>query len=204
MGSRTSIVSLGPGVTEAEALVEVHRLLDDVRFSASPRRRRLIGYIVDEALAGRAGNLKAYAIALDVFERGETFDPNRDPIVRIEMSRLRSMLAAYYADAHRGPGEVVIEIPPGAYYPVFSRLPGAAGRGAQPIKMADVVERMPVAARLPAAAGTDSEISKLRANVFWLSILVGILAVGQVIMAVPLLGGYFGADPAAPADVATR
>lgn len=200
MRSKASIDSLGSDVTETEALAEVQRLLDDARFSASPRRRRLIGHIVDEALAGRAANLKAYAIALDVFERGETFDPNRDPIVRIEMSRLRSMLAAYYADMDRKPGDVIIEIPPGAYYPVFSRVPGAAGCSGQPVKPADTATRTAVFGGLPVAA--DGEIGKLRANVFWLSILVGILAVGQVIMAVPLLGGHFMAD--AVSDKAMR
>lgn len=202
MGSKASIASLGPGVTETEALAEMHRLLDDARFSASPRRRRLIGYIVDEALAGRAANLKAYAIALDVFERGQTFDPNRDPIVRIEMSRLRSMLAAYYADMNRGPGEVIMEIPPGAYYPVFSRVPGAVGLGGQSVKTADITARAVASGGLPATVAVDGEIGRLRANVFWLSILVGILAVGQVIMAIPLLGGYFMTD--AVSDEAAR
>jgi len=52
----------------------------------SSRRRAVSGfleYIVKEVLAGRGERLKGYNVALAVFDRAETFDPNIDPIVRL-------------------------------------------------------------------------------------------------------------------------
>jgi hypothetical protein len=44
---------------------------------------------VEETLAGRSGRIKAYSIAISVLDRDDTFDPQTDPMVRIEASQLR-------------------------------------------------------------------------------------------------------------------
>jgi len=53
-----------------------------------------------------------------VFQRPPDYDPKVDPIVRVQAGRLRSKLGEYYATegAH---DLVVIQIPKGAYAPVF-------------------------------------------------------------------------------------
>ncbi len=84
----------------------------------SERNRRFLAFVVAETLAGRGERIKAYAIGVDVFGRDETFDPGTDPIVRIEATRLRSALAAYYD----GPGAedaLRIVMRPGSYMPEF-------------------------------------------------------------------------------------
>ena len=43
-----------------------------------------LGYVVTESLSGRADRIKAYTIAVEVFGRSGTFDPQSDPVVRIE------------------------------------------------------------------------------------------------------------------------
>jgi Flp pilus assembly protein TadD/TolB-like protein len=94
------------------------RLLGDPRFKASSRNRRFLKYVVDEALAGRVQQIKSYSIAIDVMGRKPSFDGAVDPIVRIEATRLRSALNAYYA----GPGaneEIRIDLPKGGYVPSF-------------------------------------------------------------------------------------
>ena len=54
------------------------------------------------ALCGRAharGNreeLKEYSLGVEVFDRGEAFDPRTDTIVRVQARRLRSKLKDYY------------------------------------------------------------------------------------------------------------
>ena len=63
------------------------RILNSVPFHQSQRRQRFLEYLVNETLAGRGERLKAYNVALEVFERPETFDPITDPLVRIEAAR---------------------------------------------------------------------------------------------------------------------
>ncbi len=97
----------------------LERLLSGGKLKLSERNRRFLSFVVSEALAGRGDRIKAYTIAVDVFGRGADFDPTNDPIVRIEATRLRSALSAYYE--HVAPDEDVrILIPPGAYVPQFS------------------------------------------------------------------------------------
>jgi hypothetical protein len=97
----------------------LERLLSGGKLKLSERNRRFLSFVVSEALAGRGERIKAYTIAVDVFGRGADFDPTNDPIVRIEATRLRSALTAYYE--HAAPDEQVrIMIPPGAYVPQFS------------------------------------------------------------------------------------
>ena len=68
------------------------RILNSGPFHQSQRRQRFLEYLVNETLAGRGGRLKAYNVALEVFDRPETFDPITDPLVRIEAARLRDKL----------------------------------------------------------------------------------------------------------------
>jgi adenylate cyclase len=72
------------------------RVLASGAFRASARRRRLLGFLVEETTAGRADRLKPYAIAVDALGCDETFDPQADPIVRLEVGRLRRDLEHYY------------------------------------------------------------------------------------------------------------
>ena len=79
------------------------RVLDSESFSKAHSLRRFLAYVVDETLAGRADTLKEYAIGVEVFGRGEAFDPRADTIVRVQARRLRSKLEQYYAAAgHAG------------------------------------------------------------------------------------------------------
>ncbi|THK37778.1 hypothetical protein EHS39_12010 [Ensifer sp. MPMI2T] len=111
-------------VAENDARAETERLLDDARFHATERHKKLLKYLVDEYLAGRSAAVKAYSIAVDVFGRPSSFDPNIDPIVRVEVSRLRAALARYYETVgQRAP--LRIELPRGNYRPQFIALSGA-------------------------------------------------------------------------------
>ena len=92
------------------------RILNSGPFHQSQRRQRFLEYLVNETLAGRGERLKAYNVALAVFDRPETFDPVTDPLVRIEAARLREKLREYYeADGQSDP--IRIELPKGTYTP---------------------------------------------------------------------------------------
>lgn len=97
---------------------ELHRLLQDNRFRASDRQREILIYLAERRFAGLRENVKAYSIALDVLGRPAGFDASIDPIVRIEISRLRTALVTYYSVFGAELG-VTIDIPKGSYVTVF-------------------------------------------------------------------------------------
>jgi TolB-like protein len=95
---------------------QLDRILHSGPFLHSRRRQRFLEYLVNEALAGRGERLKGYNIALEVFDRPETFDPAIDPIVRIEAARVREKLREYYeVDGQIDP--IHIDLPKGSYTP---------------------------------------------------------------------------------------
>jgi len=105
-------------VDATAARAELSRLFADPDFQCSDRNKRFLGYVADKSLAGESQAVKAYAIAVDVFGRPETFDPSVDPIVRIEATRLRASLTRYY-ELHGRRTAVRINLPPGRYVPEF-------------------------------------------------------------------------------------
>lgn len=119
-----------------EYRAQLDRILQSSDFDATARERRFLGYIVEEALAGRAGRIKAYSIAVEVFGRDASFDPQTDPIVRVEAGHLRRSLERYYLTAGLS-DPVVITIPKGAYVPIFSSRPQPVVEAAPPAAPAE-------------------------------------------------------------------
>jgi adenylate cyclase len=110
-------------------------------------------FVVEETLAGRGDRLKGYTIAVEVFEKPETFDAQSDPLVRVEAGRLRRRLVEYY----HGDGEsdrVRIELPRGGYAPMFSYVaaPALAPAPGKPARRRNRVARRFLAAALVAIA----------------------------------------------------
>jgi len=98
--------------------VQLERILKNSEFRASDKQRKFLSFIVDETLEDRASQLKGYTIAVDVYGRTERFDPQVDPIVRVEAGRLRRALEHYYLTAGKN-DSVHIKIPKGGYIPTF-------------------------------------------------------------------------------------
>ncbi|RFC00354.1 hypothetical protein B5K08_00295 [Rhizobium leguminosarum bv. trifolii] len=108
--------SLGP--TAEEICRQVQRILASEEFHAPQRGRNFLEFVVNETLAGRSNFLKAFTIANVVFGREASFDPQNDPVVRIEAGRIRKALERYYLVAGQA-DEVVITVPKGGYVPHF-------------------------------------------------------------------------------------
>ena len=98
--------------------VQLERILDSAEFRASDKQRKFLSFVVDETLEGRASQLKGYTIAVTVYGRTEKFDPQVDPIVRVEAGRLRRALEHFYLTAGKK-DPVRIHIPKGSYVPTF-------------------------------------------------------------------------------------
>jgi len=106
--------------TPDEIRSQLERLLASDAFAHTDRLRRFLRFVVERALAGEADALKEYVIGLEVYDRGDDYDPRVDSIVRVEAGRLRSKVESYYAhDGRRDP--ILIAIPRGSYAPVFER-----------------------------------------------------------------------------------
>ena len=105
-----------PDATEIRAALA--RLIASPAFSKSPQLAHFIKFVVDETLAGRGDRIKAYTVAADALGRDANFDPQNDPIVRVEAGRLRRALTNYYGNGGRN-DLVIIELPRGSYMPVF-------------------------------------------------------------------------------------
>lgn len=97
---------------------ELQRLLSWPVMARSPQLAKFLNYVVRAKLAGDEANIKAYAIAVDVFGRPATFDPQADPIVRVQARRLRALLEEYYADAGAA-RPFRFYLPVGRYAPEF-------------------------------------------------------------------------------------
>ncbi len=97
---------------------ECDRLVAHPVLAKSPQLANFLTFIVDETLAGRGDRLRAYAIATDALGRDANFDPQSDPIVRVEAGRLRRALEQYYASDGRD-DPIIIELPLGGYIPEF-------------------------------------------------------------------------------------
>ncbi len=98
--------------------IQLDRILQSPQFTGSDKQKKFLKFIVDETLADRASQLKGYTIAVIVYGRKEGFDPQVDPIVRVEAGRLRRALEHYYLTVG-GNDPIRIEIPKGGYVPIF-------------------------------------------------------------------------------------
>jgi len=123
--STTGGASGVPAPSPGDCRVQLDRILGSKGFTVTERNRRFLRYVVEETLAGRADRIKAYAVAIEVFGRDSSFDPQADPIVRIEAAQLRRALEHYYlTDGIADP--ILITIPKGGYVPQFAVRSAAA------------------------------------------------------------------------------
>ena len=100
---------------------QLERILKNAKFRGSDKQRKFLSFVVNETLEDRASEIKGYTIAVAVYERAETFDPQIDPIVRVEAGRLRRALEHYYLTAGKN-DPVIIKIPKGSYIPTFQTI----------------------------------------------------------------------------------
>ncbi|MBV9081782.1 MAG: PD40 domain-containing protein, partial [Acidobacteriaceae bacterium] len=98
--------------------VELQRILDSSLFVHSQNLQRLLKHVVELTLCGRSDEIKEYALGVEVFNRGSSFDPRTDTIVRVEARRLRSRLNEYYS-GEGAAARILISIPKGSYVPEF-------------------------------------------------------------------------------------
>ena len=116
---------------------ELDSICASAAFRHSPQQQRLLRHLITKLGAGDLASLREMTLGIEVFRRPAVeFDPKKDPIVRVEMGRLRERLARYYAlEGERSTIEIVVPI--GSYVPVVrarslpAALTAATPAGAQ-------------------------------------------------------------------------
>ncbi|MDL2400407.1 tetratricopeptide repeat protein [Rhizobium mayense] len=166
MEAETQKGAEGPSIPPGACRAQLARILDSADFDATDRERRFLSFVVNETLSGRGERIKAYSIAVEVFGRDASFDPQADPIVRVEAGHLRRALERYYLTG--GLADLIrISIPKGGYVPSFS-LHGT-GR-------TDVVPEPPPSATVgPAPASIGSTLPIMFATAILVAVVLALL-----------------------------
>ncbi len=98
----------------------LQRLVNSSTFEGSLRLQDFLVYVVEETLNGRADEIRAKTIAMDVYGGSVAEIERRENVVRVDAGRLRRKLAEYYAaDGHDE--KTVFELPKGGYVPRISK-----------------------------------------------------------------------------------
>ena len=97
---------------------QLERICSSNELRTKKRICQLLRYLVKESIAGRSDQLKGYTIGLEVFSRDKDFNPELDPIVRIQAGRLRRSLDNYYLNEGKN-DSIRFSIPKGNYIPTF-------------------------------------------------------------------------------------
>ncbi|MEI6574405.1 MAG: hypothetical protein WCO61_12800 [Alphaproteobacteria bacterium] len=101
-------------IPREKVLGALRRVLLSAEFKTAPQLAAFLTFSVTRTLEGRGALLKAYTVATEVLGRHADFDPQADPIVRVEATRLRRALDRYYlSDGRDDP--IRITMPRGGY-----------------------------------------------------------------------------------------
>lgn len=115
---------------------ELRAVLQSSLFARSPTLTHLLSYLCEKTFAGETDQIKEYSVAVDVFDRQDSFDQDTDSIVRVQANRLRKRLAEYYA-ADGAAHVLHIAIPVGQYVPQFQRVIAPAQADVTPKTISD-------------------------------------------------------------------
>jgi len=118
--------SSAPHIAVFEKREELRRILDNRYFSNSPKKTRFLDFVCEQEFQGNGDKLNEYLIGLEVYERGVDFNPQKDPIVRVQAHEIRRLLKKYYEEEGKGT-TIRMDLPSGHYVPVFSRLAEEVG-----------------------------------------------------------------------------
>ena len=109
--------SAAPPISVYEKREELRRVLESKFFSNSPKKTRFLEFVSEQAFLGNGEKLNEYLIGVEVYDRGVDFNPQKDPIVRVQAHEIRRLLLKYYEEDGRG--GIRLDLPSGHYCPHF-------------------------------------------------------------------------------------
>ena len=106
-------------ISAEDVQLACHEILQSNAFLRAPSMTRLLSFLVDQAISGRTEETCEYAIGIEVFNRKpNTYNTSEDPIVRVQIGRLRCKLNKYYVNSGKN-ADIEIFIPLGSYMPII-------------------------------------------------------------------------------------
>ena len=118
----TTLHSPGPlPISLFEKREELRRILESKHFASSPKKSKFLEFASEQTLLGNGHKLNEYLIGIEVYDRGPEFDSQKDPIVRVQAHEIRRLLKKYYEEEGKD-SPMRLDVPPGAYVPVFVRI----------------------------------------------------------------------------------
>lgn len=113
-----SAAELNRAVSADELRPLLDRILASRHFAAAGRRKKFLTVVAGYYLSGRADELNEFCLAGEVFGFDQHYDPAGNASVRVCAHDVRKRLKEYFEQ--EGASEpLVMQIPPGAYKPVF-------------------------------------------------------------------------------------
>jgi hypothetical protein len=97
---------------------QVQRIIASNTFKSAPTLQQLFQFLATRALDGHPDEIKEYTIGVEALGRKQDFDPKIDPIVRVQIYRLRHKLKEYY-EMEGASDSILVEVPKGHYLPTF-------------------------------------------------------------------------------------
>ena len=95
--------------------------MQSAHFVNAPKKSRFLEFVSEQTLLGNSEKLNEFLIGIEVYGRGAEFNPQQDPIVRVQAHEIRRALKKYYEE--EGSTSLCrIELPAGHYVPVFSKV----------------------------------------------------------------------------------
>jgi hypothetical protein len=99
---------------------ELRRILKSRHFANAPKKSRFLEFVCEQTLLGNGEKLNEYLIGVEVYGRGSDFNPQEDPIVRVQAHEMRHSLKSYY-DEEGKTSPLRIDLPLGHYVPLFQK-----------------------------------------------------------------------------------
>lgn len=100
---------------------ELKRVLESKHFAKAKKKSRFLEFVCEQMFLGKAEKLNEYLIGVEIYGRGADFNPQDDPIVRVQAHEIRRALKNYYEEEGKT-SSLRIDLPPGHYVPVFTKV----------------------------------------------------------------------------------
>jgi len=111
-------VEVGDALKQDARWQLIERILATGPFQKSGRLRELLRYMSERAIHGHAQELTEHNIGTAAFGKPWDYSPTEDSSVRVHARQLRLKLHEYF-DGEGREESMIVEIPKGAYTPVF-------------------------------------------------------------------------------------
>ena len=129
-GMESDSIPVIPTISLFEKREELRRVLESKQFSASPKKTRFLEFVAEQTLLGNGDKLNEYLIGVEVYDRGTDFNPQKDPIVRVQAHEIRRLLKKYYEEGE-SQSALRIELPAGHYVPMFNKISADEPEGSE-------------------------------------------------------------------------